>query len=164
MIVDDSDSDVYLARYYIEESQAADAIITAPDGQAALDLLDSMFSTKNSLPNVILLDINMPRVDGFEFLDRLEGMDIYKHQSEPVVVVMLTSSDHGNDRNRANQFKFVRDYITKPLVEDHVQKLLRLYNESLPQSNKPTNDSKMLSHQLPEQQANSTSAQLQKTA
>ena len=129
MIVDDSDSDVYLARYYIEENQATDAIITAADGQAALDLLGDLVANKQALPNVILLDINMPRVDGFEFLGRLEDTEVYKHHSEPVVVVMLTSSDHGNDRNRADQFRFVRDYITKPLMETHVEKLLRLYND-----------------------------------
>jgi len=109
--VDDSEADPYLSRRIVETSVPEAAFASAYDGREALEKLeDPAF-----IPTVILLDINMPGMNGFEFLDRYERT----HGSEvSPVVVMLTSSMQTRDRERAQAYSVVPSYIEKPLPRD----------------------------------------------
>ncbi|MDP2092999.1 MAG: response regulator [Hydrogenophaga sp.] len=74
--------------------------------------------------SVILLDINMPGMNGFEFLETYETLAATK-QAE-AVVVMLTSSPDPRDRDRAASFASVRGYITKPIDKATASSLMNL--------------------------------------
>lgn len=67
--------------------------------------------------NMIILDLNMPEMSGWDFLDKLVHHDFAPN------IVILTSSTSGIDRETAKQYPFVRDYIIKPLNKDKISEL-----------------------------------------
>ncbi len=108
LCVDDSEADQYLNKYRITAANPDIQIRQAFDGEQALELLREPGYT----PDLILLDINMPRMNGFEFLE------VYNAEFSPQttsVVVMLTSSLLEDDRIRAEQYATVQGFLFKPL-------------------------------------------------
>ena len=96
-------------------------LLAAFDGQQALDLLVSL----DAPPEVIFLDINMPLMDGHEFLSEYS-----KNSSNSSVVVMLTSSDQTVDIEKCMKYAVVLDYINKPLQVEHLVTLDAKLNEN----------------------------------
>ncbi len=114
MVVDDQEADQMLAKYAIRAYSPAIETIFAYDGVEALEVLAGL----EHAPDVIFLDINMPRMNGFEFLD------IYSTGSEEApVVVMLTSSDQEKDRSKCAEYDNVTGYEIKPISVEVLQKL-----------------------------------------
>lgn len=107
MLIDDSESDLLFGRIMLERSGVVGEVITVESATEALRRLDGPEGQGVSL---ILLDINMPGMSGFDFLDRW----CPDHLGVPPVV-MLTSSPDPDDRARAAAFACVRGYLTKPL-------------------------------------------------
>jgi two-component system, chemotaxis family, chemotaxis protein CheY len=75
----------------------------------------------SSFPNYILLDIDMPYMDGWQFLAEFEKLpeDVIKNVS----IIILSSSIHFNDIEKAKQYKYVTNFLSKPLTEDKVRML-----------------------------------------
>jgi CheY-like chemotaxis protein len=90
-------------------------IQSALSGKHAIDLLTSFHSAGKMLPDLILLDLNMPIMDGFGFLDAFNKLD-YPNKDKAKIIV-LTSSQNSSDMERAKQFGVTR-YMTKPLQEE----------------------------------------------
>ena len=117
LIVDDSEPDRYLIKRSLRSSERITRVIEADDGRTALDLLSP--SEDGSAPDfagfppaLILLDINMPRVGGLEFLELFQ--ELRKEQDlSSVVVMMYSSSEHEDDKKTAFSYDFVKDYVTK---------------------------------------------------
>ena len=78
-------------------------------------------------PSLILLDVNMPIMNGFEFMDAYEKLDPTFKAS--LVVVMLTSSLHAMDQERANNLKDLSDFINKPLSLECLQGIAKQLEE-----------------------------------
>lgn len=114
LLVDDDKAMNYLSREVLTELNASNEIAVAENGQEAI-----LHITNSNCPDVIFLDIRMPFMDGFEFLDSLTQKGICRH----VKVVMLTSSIRPEDRKKAFSYKFVIDYFEKPLTEEKIQKV-----------------------------------------
>jgi CheY-like chemotaxis protein len=110
LVVDDDENDQFICEYTIRKFDPSIRVIKAFDGTEALDVL------RRETPDAIILDINMPVMNGFEFLDRYaEEFEVHAP-----VVAMLTSSHLGKDRERAMQYAFVKSYFEKPLQADHL--------------------------------------------
>ena len=92
-------------------------VATATNGDEALE------ATKRLTPDLLLLDIKMPGIDGFDFLERLKGLNLKKK----VKVYMLTSSLRAEDKLKAFSFRAVIDYFEKPLTVDMVQMVKATY-------------------------------------
>ncbi len=107
LVVDDSEADQFLNRYRILECQPGLEIRAAYDGLEALKILQE----PGYQPDLIFLDINMPRMNGFEFLERY----VEEFKATTSVVVMLSSSLVEADRARAQAFAPVRGFLRKPL-------------------------------------------------
>jgi CheY-like chemotaxis protein len=113
MVIDDSEGDHILAEINIMKYNSDIRIIKAYDGEEALDILVN----ETSHPDVILLDVNMPVMDGYEFLEAYNQ----RPKSKSVVITMLTSSAREYDIKRSRSDDHVKHYISKPLeVEDLV--------------------------------------------
>ncbi len=121
LLVDDSEADNHLHQIVLHEAGIARRLSVAEHGAAALDLLSALSDERGEgrgdFPDLILLDINMPVMDGWEFLERFE-----ERYAEPTVVVgMLSTSQSQRDIERAKRFKIVSMYTPKPLTLDDVR-------------------------------------------
>ena len=122
VIIDDSESDRYLARRAVRASCGIQMLEYEAAYLALDDFLDPARASKifgEGEPVVVLLDIHMPRLNGFEFLERLAGSPI----AELAVVLMFTSSSLVADQKRANTHDSVKGYVVKPLTPAKVQEL-----------------------------------------
>ena len=115
LLVEDSKSDQLISKFTINKYNESTEVTITFDGKEALEYLGSA----NTPPDLILLDINMPGMDGLQFLDHYSD----KFKQKATVVVMLTSSNCLDEKDRCVAYDCVKDFITKPL---EVEDLLRL--------------------------------------
>lgn len=121
LLVDDDSIFNFLSTKLLQRSGIAGEIHTAENGKQALDLLNSYYAGNTSLPDVILLDLNMPVMDGFSFLEAFKRLKFPR--KEKVSIVIVTSSSDARDMARAKQMG-VTHYLTKPLTEESLRKAL----------------------------------------
>lgn len=116
MIIDDNAVDQKLYSRLVKKSGLVETLhcfLMAPDAIAFLAEPD------RPAIDIILLDINMPRMNGFEFLD--EAVSRFGPGFVRAAVIMLTTSISDQDRKRASSYDVVRDYIQKPLEMGHLE-------------------------------------------
>ena len=123
LLVDDNEADKYLHTLVLKESIITDNIEIAMDGEEALDFLTSR--GKDLPPDLIFLDINMPVMDGWTFLEEYEKLDeILKSK---VVILMLTTSVNPSDKNRMEQWNGSVDFLNKPLTLEMIDEIMQKY-------------------------------------
>ena len=122
LIVDDSEIDRMISKTHIKFTvNDFGEIHEAENGLQALAWIKSNFKDiKQRL--VILLDISMPTMDGFEFLENYDKLD--NGVKEKIKIIMLSSSVAQNDIQRANENKYVEKLLTKPFPSDKVKGVL----------------------------------------
>ena len=114
LLVDDSEDHLELTRLRVFDASGLKCnLLIARDGFEGLDVIRSRLRTDERV-DLILLDINMPRMDGFEFLERLRGDDALKH----IAVVMCTVSNYEKDRERARALGALGYLVKPPSWED----------------------------------------------
>mgnify|MGYP006270866475 CR=1 FL=1 len=113
MLVDDNEIDNIINEKIIEANSFAEQVLVFQTGQDALDYLKQHENDGEKLPEIVFLDINMPIMDGFQFLEDFEKF------SETVLgkcsIIMLSSSISPKDIDRAASSKYVKKYLNKPL-------------------------------------------------
>lgn len=115
LLIDDDPDDNFLHRMVIEESGLIETVRVAETGQAALDYLMHSHDDYYIRPDLIFLDINMPGMNGFEFLEEYEKLPA--EQKTGLVVLMLTTSLNPSDQKKASNFATVGGYHAKPLTQ-----------------------------------------------
>ena len=109
LLVDDYEADNYLHRLAFETLGCAEKVSVAKNGEEALAHL------ARSTPELICLDINMPVMDGWEFIRAFEALE---PRPPSLLLVMLTTSSRAEDRQRAKAQPLVADYVEKPLTAE----------------------------------------------
>ena len=120
LLVDDDDGHNYLTRMVIEDAAIARHIRTAWNGKEAIDYL-----TGNPPPELILLDINMPVMDGWDFMAEYRRLE--DAQKRRIMIVMLTTSANPDDRERARTFPDISGFQCKPLTPEALEEVVRKY-------------------------------------
>ena len=123
MLIDDNKIDNFFHERVIKKNNAAKTIIAKESGQEALEYL--MSGDEQIQPDVIFLDINMPGMNGWEFLEHYKELD-KKHQTA-MVVVMLSTSENPDDQARASTHGILSDYKSKPLTKEMLEDILSAY-------------------------------------
>jgi two-component system, response regulator len=108
LLVEDNPDDEELTRLAFEASRLLNEVVVARDGQEALDYL---FDAAHDLPNLVLLDLKLPKVDGLEVLKRIREHP----RTQLLQVVMLTTSKEESDLINSYQLG-CNSYIRKPVV------------------------------------------------
>lgn len=129
LLVDDNPDDRFFHRLEIEKSGFATQIYECIDGQDALDFLtgEGKYLAPDqpiTLPDLIFLDINMPVMDGWEFLNAFQGLS-ERLSRIPIVVLMLTKLNQ-NENTRALSYPHVKAFYCKPLDKGKLDELIPL--------------------------------------
>ena len=122
LVIEDDQIDQYIAKTNILKVYPDTEIHMAFDGQQALEWLESV----DFKPEIILLDINMPGMNGHDFLEAYAK----QHDGKIPVVAMLTSSDQQSDKTRSMAYDFVKDYFIKPVDRTNISMLADIVKQS----------------------------------
>ena len=119
LLVDDNDIDNFINERMITTSSFSTQVTVRNSAEGALDFLRRNSDSTDTLPQVIFLDLNMPVMDGFGFLEEYEKLpDTIKNFCK---VIVLSSSISAEDINRASTNPRVLKYLNKPLSEKYLQ-------------------------------------------
>lgn len=118
MIIDDNATDRYLLKRMIKKLNVATEVFEADDGKIALDFLENYDENSKKFsddfpPLLIFLDINMPVMDGFEFLEAFSNLRKTNDGYISSVFTMFTSSEREEDKLRVSSYDFVKGFIVK---------------------------------------------------
>ena len=123
LLVDDDQTTNYLNRLLLERLAVTDHILVAQDGHEALALLATQCQPLTpQCPRLILLDVNMPGMNGIQFLEAYQQSPLAAQKA--IVIVMLTTSLHPRDVQRVQQLNAVDGFISKPLTAAKLETIL----------------------------------------
>lgn len=125
LLVDDCEATNFLHRLVIEEYGCAEHVADVCNGKAAIEYLCEIDRENGVQPELIFLDINMPIMDGWAFLEAYEQLDFDTQNC--VVIVMLTTSLNPDDATRAARGRNVKSFFSKPLTEEKLHSILLQY-------------------------------------
>ena len=123
LLVDDDEDCNFFHERLIKKMECADRVEASLTGNDALDFLKSSVNGQHPRPNLILLDINMPGMDGWGFLEEYNKLS--EDQKAQIVVVMLTTSLNPDDRKKAESDPSVGAFANKYLDEESLLEILK---------------------------------------
>jgi len=119
LLVDDNPDDNFFHQIILERMDIVNRIDVVVNGLEALQYLKR---EKQTPPELIFLDINMPKMNGWEFLEQYKHLDA--KQKARVVIMILTTSENPADIRRAKEIEEVTGFETKPLSEKMMMEIL----------------------------------------
>lgn len=122
LLIDDDPIFNFLSSKILERLKVVHQIHTANNGKDAIDLIHSNYLLSASLPDLILLDLNMPILDGFGFIEAFKELDV--PHKEKVNIIIVTSSPNPKEIERANILGVTR-YLSKPISDQGLRIALR---------------------------------------
>lgn len=125
LLVDDDEVSNFINTQVLHDIHLADDIMVAMNGREALDMLNQCAAKHKSpsascCPDLIFLDLNMPVMNGLEFLQACEYC-----RKKKISIVVLTSSSNQKDIDAVHQFPQVKYYLNKPLTADKVEQAIQ---------------------------------------
>ena len=116
MVIDDTDVDLYISELVLKKYNFAEEVVMMESAENALAYLKEVSENKGEFPQLIFLDIRMPEMDGFGFLEEYAKLtDSAKSKS---VIMMLSTSLNTDDHEKARANPYVKKFLDKPLNKE----------------------------------------------
>jgi CheY-like chemotaxis protein len=125
MLIDDSKDDNFIHQRVIKRSGLVKTIITKYSALEALQYLEQKHTHQDEHPDLIFLDVNMPGMNGWEFL--VEYGELDKELQGKALICMLTTSENPDDKERLMHFNLISEFMTKPLTIEMLQMIINKY-------------------------------------
>ncbi|CAN5544192.1 response regulator [soil metagenome] len=123
LLIDDDQVYLFAATKTIEATGLAGNVEVCTNGLDALEYLKKIIDASAKLPDVIFIDINMPVMDGWEFLEEYKTLS--NDIGSPIKIYILSSSVDKNDIMRSKEYNSVIDYVVKPVYKEKFSEILR---------------------------------------
>jgi CheY-like chemotaxis protein len=121
-VIDDDPISVFGLRKTIRETGFCKEIIVFQNGYEAINGLKELLNTNNNIPPIIFLDLNMPIMDGWDFLDDFEK--IPEKDRKDVKIFIISSSVDPRDLLKAKSYSEVNNFFVKPITTNDLQKVV----------------------------------------
>ncbi len=125
MLIDDSEHDNFFHERVIRKADASKEVVVFQSARKGLDFLRTRDDHNDMHPELIFLDVNMPGMDGWEFL--VEYAKLEERFRSQVVVIMLSHSENPEDATKAQASGVAAEFRTKPLTEELLAEILQTY-------------------------------------
>jgi CheY-like chemotaxis protein len=122
LLIDDDRIYQFAAKKTIEATGFADSILVYSNGRDAINFLKNNCEDEAILPDVIFLDVNMPIMNGWEFLDAYKTLK--SDLKKPVIIYVVSSSVDEIDVSKSRQYDSVKGYIVKPVLREKFRQIL----------------------------------------
>ena len=119
LLIDDEEATGFLHQIMVEESGVTDRILLVDTAEKGLEKLAQLKSENPEISGLVFLDINMPVMDGWMFLDELR-LNVHAYLIEGVCIYMVSASDYPKDFERIEAEPLVKGYVPKPLTSEKV--------------------------------------------
>ncbi len=120
VLIDNSKPTNFLHKIILSKIQCAEQITSFQNGKEALIYLHNCSQKGDTFPDLIFLDINIPLMDGWQFLEEFKQFK----SNHKIVIIMSSPSLLLHDKVRALKYDFVRDFMTKPLTTENINEIL----------------------------------------
>lgn len=128
LVIDDSKLNCFIAEKVIRNNDSSSNIHVFIEAEAALEFVKNRIAATDCFPrSIIILDIQMPVMNGFEFVEKFEQLpDTIKMQYD---IFMISSSVNENDRNRASNYSSVKQLLVKPFTKDMLAHIINFMQQ-----------------------------------
>lgn len=126
LLIDDDVATNFLNTSVIEDLGCAKSVVSVRDGREGINYLTKAVDGKYPQPDLIFLDVNMPVMNGWEFLEEYETLEA--GQKAGLVIVMLTTSLNPEDKEKARAYNTLDDFVSKPLTTKKLTEILNLHS------------------------------------
>lgn len=123
LLVDDDEASNFLHSIFINKLELGVDVNAALNGQEALDFILDKGVDKLAMPCMVMLDLRMPVVDGWKFMEMYEEQ-VPQELKEQMVIVLVTISDNADDKAKAIANPYIADFSQKPLSDSTFRKLI----------------------------------------
>lgn len=127
LLIDDDEPTNFINELVIKKAGCTHKIVAKQGAREALEYLMSQEDGAHPRPDLIFLDINMPAMNGWDFLE--EYRKLHELQKGQIIIVMLTTSLNPDDEEKASRIKEINDFKSKPLTKEILQEILHRYFE-----------------------------------
>lgn len=124
-VIDDDPIYQIITNKMIKKSELFFNVLTFKNGKEAIDEFKNKLEKKDLLPNILLLDINMPVMDGWEFMD--EMLELKNEIHEKINIYIVSSSIAIEDKNKSKKYPKIVDYLVKPINNEDIKLITENY-------------------------------------
>ncbi|HEX4888309.1 MAG TPA: response regulator [Luteibaculaceae bacterium] len=118
-IIDDDPIYIFGAKRMIQKAEVCESIMVYRNGKEAFESLHALYQAQVKLPDVILLDLNMPIWDGWQFLDEFTKIPI----EQKIILYIVTSSVDPADMEKAKKYALVSNFVVKPITSESIRSM-----------------------------------------